>query len=180
MTIGQPERCSRADDAEEVVFVARRTDHHDAAALLDAFFQEQVGRYGFAESVDLDPDTYDEPNGLFVVIYRGDRPVGCGGCRRFGQCGDTFEIKKTYLIPEARGCGLGRQLLDMLENAAFGWGARRTILETGVRNVAALGLFTSHGYAPMARYVASRDPEINRAFEKNLTDSSHPLTPDGV
>nr|WP_221382500.1 GNAT family N-acetyltransferase [Actinoplanes polyasparticus] len=180
MTTGQPVRWSRAGDPEEIVFVPRRTDHPDAAALLDAFFQEQVGRYGFAESVDLDPDIYDEPNGLFVVVYQDDRPVGCGGCRRFEQRGDTFEIKKTYLIPEARGCGLGRQLLDMLEDAAVGWGARRTILETGVRNVAALRLFTSNGYVPIARYVASRDPEINRAFEKDLTGSSHRLTPDGV
>lgn len=178
MTTGYPDTRPHDPSPDDVVFVARRADHPDAAALLDGFFREQVGRYGWAESVDLDPDAYDEPNGLFVVIYRNGVPVGCGGCRRFEQRPGTFEIKKTYLIPETRGCGLGRRLLGILEGAAVARGARRTILETGVRNEAALRLFTSNGYTPTARYVAGRDPAINRAFEKVLKGSSVHLTAD--
>ena len=88
---------------------------------------------------------------------------------------------RSYLkIPEARGCGLGRRLLDVLEQTAIAGRARRIILETGVRNVAALGLFTGSGYTPMARYVAGRDPAINRAFEKILSGSSLHLTADGA
>lgn len=169
MTIGHLDTRPPADGPSDVSLVPRRTDHPDAVALLDAFFREQVGRYGFAESVDLDPGAYDAPNGIFIVIYRGGQPVGCGGCRRFEPRGRTFEIKKTYLIPALRGCGLGRRLLRTLETAAFTLGGRKIILETGVRNEAALGLFASSGYTPRARYVTGRDPEINRAFEKALT-----------
>lgn len=159
-----------------VAFVARRPDHPDAAALLDAFYREQVGRYGYAESVDLDPDIYADPSGVFVVIYRRGVPVGCGGCRKFDLSKDTFEIKKTFLIPEARGCNLGRQLLGVLENIAIARGAGRIVLETGVRNDAALRLFTGSGYTPIARYVAGRDPAINRAFEKKLKQAPARLT----
>lgn len=48
------------------------------------------------------------------------------------------------------------------------------ILESGVRNTAALGLFTRSGYRPMPRYVAGRDPSINRAFVKTLTPAGQP------
>jgi len=171
MTIGNP-AAPFGDDAHGVLFVARRTDHPDATAMLDAFYREQVGRYGYAESVDLDPDVYDDPIGVFLVIYRDGVPVGCGGCRRFKPSRNTFEIKKTYLIPEVRGCGVGQELLNALEHAATARGARRIILETGVRNSAALSLFTGNGYTPTARYVAGRDPSINRAFEKHVTRSA--------
>jgi len=180
MTTGSPDADLAGDGPSHVVFMAQRVDHPDATKLLGAFFQEQIDRYGFAESVDLDPEVYAEPNGIFVVIYLDGSPVGCGGCRRFDPGSATFEIKKTYLVPEARGRGLGRQLLEVLERAATARGARRIILETGVRNIAALGLFTGSGYTSMPRYVPGRDPKINRAFEKTLSDTSSDLRPDDV
>ncbi|TDO39013.1 ribosomal protein S18 acetylase RimI-like enzyme [Paractinoplanes brasiliensis] len=160
----------------DVIFAARRVDHPDAATMLNVFYREQVGRYGWAESVDLDPGNYEAPDGLFIVIYRDGVPVGCGGCRRFEPGSATFEIKKTYLVPQARGHGLGQRLLDVLEDTAERGGARRIILETGVRNDAALRLFTRNGYTPTARYVAGRDPAINRAFEKMMTRSPRTVT----
>ena len=146
----------------------RRVDHPDAVQLLRAFYDEQVGRYGFAESVDLDPLTYSPPSGIFLVAYAGTRPVGCGGCRWYDQLNRVAEIKKTYLDPSVRGHGLGRRLLDQLESAAVSWGAGQIILETGVRNDAALKLFTTSGYSPIPRYVPGRSPQINRAFAKTL------------
>jgi GNAT superfamily N-acetyltransferase len=163
---------------EGFTFAVRRVDHPDAAELLRAFYDEQVGRYGFAESIDLDPIEYTPPQGIFVVVYEGNRPVGCGSCRWYDTSSRTAEIKKTYLVPEVRRRGVGRALLAWLEAQASGWGAQRVLLETGVRNAAALRLFAGSGYRPTARYVAGRDPEINRAFVKSLTRLSQPRSPD--
>ena len=63
-------------------------------------------------------------------------------------------------------------MLSWLEEHSVGAGAQRAIVETGVRNTAALALFTSAGYRPIARYVEGRDPEINRAFARALTASA--------
>jgi ribosomal protein S18 acetylase RimI-like enzyme len=83
---------------------------------------------------------------------------------------DTEEWMKTLDRTRAsRGLGAGRALLSWLERHALAAGARRAILETGVRNTAALGLFTSAGYRPVDRYVQGRDPAINRAFARLLT-----------
>ncbi|WP_426503036.1 GNAT family N-acetyltransferase [Dactylosporangium sp. McL0621] len=163
---------ARAEATGEISFVRRAVDHRDAVRLLAAFYQEQVGRYGFAESVDLDQRDYAAPNGTFIVAYERGLPVGCGGCRWYDRTTATVEIKKTYLVPAARGRGIGRALLASLEHVAITWGAQRAILETGVRNTAALALFTGAGYEPAARYVPGRDPSINRAFQKTLAGSS--------
>jgi len=175
MTTHFGDQRARGHDLFEIEFVPRRVDHPDAASLLKAFYDEQVGRYGFAESVDLDPDMYDLPHGLFVVIYDHGRPVGCGGCRRLRTANGTMEIKKTYLVPDARGHGLGRQLLVWLEARAVVLGAQRIILETGIRNDAALALFRHSGYTPTDSYVVGRDPSINRAFVKTLAGSGSRL-----
>ena len=165
-------------DAERFVLLDRRTDHPDAARLLQAFYDEQVDRYGFADPVDLDPHAYTPPNGTFLVAYARGWPVGCCGCHWYDRGTGTVEIKKAYLVPSVRGRGLGRALLARLEAWATVAGARRVILETGVRNIAALTLFAGSGYEPTARYVADRDPRINRAFEKLLTPVSQPPAED--
>jgi GNAT superfamily N-acetyltransferase len=152
----------------DVVISECGVDHPHAVLMLRAFYAEQLERYGFADPIDLDPEEYAGDNGVFVVAYHDGGPVGCAGYRWYDRTAGTVEIKKTYLVPELRGRGAGRALLDWLERHAGAAGARRAILETGVRNAAALHLFEQAGYGPTARYVAGRDPLINRAFAKSL------------
>jgi GNAT superfamily N-acetyltransferase len=146
----------------------RLPSHPDALRLLRAFHSEQVDRYGFADPVELSSCEYAPPNGMFAVAYQGTVTVGCGGYRWFDRATHTVEIKRIYVGSASRGHGTGRALLTWLEQHAARAGARRAILETGVRNTAALSLFTSAGYQPMDRYVEGRDPEINRAFARSL------------
>jgi GNAT superfamily N-acetyltransferase len=178
MTTDLPGPPASTQSVGEVRFVDRRIDHRDSAVLLQAFYEEQIGRYGFAESIDLAPAEYAPPNGIFVVLYDCDRPVGCGGCRWYDRRTATAEIKKTYLLPEMRGRGAGSRLLRWLEDQAIGWGAEQILLETGIRNIAALALFDRSGYQPTSRYVPGRDPAINRAFVKTLAGPDRRLSAD--
>lgn len=151
-----------------ITFLDRAVDHEHAASLLRAFYDEQVGRYGFADSVDIDPRKFVSPNGSFVVAYCDGEPVGCGGWRWHDRAAGVAEIKKLHLIPAARGVGAGRALLSRLEDDALAAGAVRVILETGARNTAALALFARAGYRPIASYVPGRLAEVNRAFARCL------------
>jgi len=141
----------------------------DAARLLRAFHAEQLHRYGFADPAELTSGEYTAPSGVFAVVYHSATPAGCGGYRWFDKATRTVEIKRIYIAPASRGLGAGRALLSWLECHAVAAGARRAILETGVRNTAALGLFTSLGYRLVDRYVEGRDPTINRALARVLT-----------
>jgi GNAT superfamily N-acetyltransferase len=109
---------------------------------------------------------------MFAVVYQDGAPAGCGGYRWFDRAARVVEIKRVYIVPASRGHGTGRALLTWLERHAIAAGAQQAILETGVRNTAALGLFTSAGYRPVDRYVEGRDPQINRAFARALTSSA--------
>ena len=119
----------------------RLPSHPDAARLLRVFHDEQVDRYGFADPAELDSGEYAPPSGVFAVVYQDAVPAGCGGYRWFDRATHTVEIKRIYVVPASRGHGTGRALLAWLEHRAVRVGAQRAILETGVRNTAALSLF---------------------------------------
>src|SRR4051794_7213813 len=105
----EPDRPASSIRALDEVEVAELSvGHPDAARLLGAFYDEQVDRYGFAESVDLDPEEYIPPSGIFAVVYHDRRAVGCGCYRWYRPRPDTIEVKKTYLRPDVRGRGIGR------------------------------------------------------------------------
>jgi GNAT superfamily N-acetyltransferase len=161
-----------ASSADPVEIAECLPSDPDAAGLLRAFHAEQLHRYGFADPAGLTSAEYTAPNGVFAVLCHSGVSVGCGGYRWFDEATGTVEIKRIYMVPASRGLGAGRALLSWLERHAVAAGARRTILETGVRNTAALGLFTSVGYRPVDRYVEGRDPAINRAFARLLTSES--------
>ncbi|MDF5759026.1 GNAT family N-acetyltransferase [Spongiactinospora sp. TRM90649] len=150
------------------VLRTRAYDHPHSARLVRALFDDQTERYGYADPFESDPAVYASPRGLFLVGYLDDVPVACGGYRTYDLRTRTIEIKKMYTLPNLRGHGLGERIITELERHALAHGAQRSILETGVRNVAALALYIGNGYQPTERYVRDRDPAINRAFIKDL------------
>lgn len=106
----------------------------------------------------LDPDEVAPGNGAFVVAEdtESGRAVGCGAIRLLSP--DTAELKRMYVRPVARGRGVGAGLLRALEERAVDLGAQRLVLETGTRQVPALGLYYGAGFAeiePFGEYVNS-------------------------
>ena len=85
--------------------------------------------------------------GTFLVVYRDAIPVGCGALRLLDAV--TAELKRMYVSPTVRGRGLGRRLLAALEAEARALGVRRRVLETGIRQAAALALYRATGYRPI-------------------------------
>ncbi|MFF4755274.1 GNAT family N-acetyltransferase [Streptomyces sp. NPDC002514] len=140
-------------------------DHPDARRLTWALCAEQLALYGFAEDPDTTPEAdFDPPCGLFLIARVGDEPVGCGGIRLLDE--HTAGIKRMYVADRARRHGIGRCLLEHLEQHAVRRGAARIMLETGRRNTAALALCHRTGFLPCPSYVPGRDHTVNRAMTK--------------
>jgi ribosomal protein S18 acetylase RimI-like enzyme len=148
-------------------------DHPDSKKLIDAVQREYVIRYGGEDVTPVAPSEFQPPNGLFLVGYLDGRAVASGGWRvhdgdELGLRDGDAEIKRMYIVPEARGKGLARQMLAKLENTAALAGRKRMVLETGTRQPEAIGLYTSSGYTEMAKFGSYRDDPLSRCFAKDL------------
>ena len=117
-----------------------------AQRLIKAALADLAERYGDDEgdATPVQPDEFTPPNGIFLVAWRNDEPVGCGGWR--SHEGTAAEIKRMYTVPEARGQGVARSVLAALEETARQAGKRRMVLETGNRQPEAIRLYQTSGY----------------------------------
>jgi putative acetyltransferase len=144
-------------------------DSGDVQALVRAQQEEMRGLY--EGEADIGPTReaamFVEPDGVFLVLRDEDRAVGCGGICRFD--GTRAELKRMYVVPGARGQGLGRTLLVELEEHARRLGYRGVVLETGDRQAQALGLYTSSGYEPIPCYPPYDERSLSLCFEKRLS-----------
>jgi GNAT superfamily N-acetyltransferase len=101
-------------------------------------------RYGGSgDDTPVSPADFAPPLGRFFVACEGDRLVGCAGWRAHG---DDAELKRMYTAPAARGQGLARRMLAVIEASARADGRKRLILETGDRQPEAIALYESAGY----------------------------------
>ena len=104
----------------------------------------------------LDPDEVAEGRGAFMVALSQAHPVGCGALRMIDA--RTAELKRMYVVPSVRGRGIAGGVLEALEAEARRLGVQRLVLETGIRQHAALALYRRAGYQPIppfGEYLAS-------------------------
>lgn len=90
---------------------------------------------------------YSGPGAAYWVVERDGRVLGGAG---FGPLagGDavTCELKKMYLVGEARGLGLGRRLIELCLDGARRAGYARCYLETLEHMAAARRLYEGYGF----------------------------------
>ncbi|HEY3392398.1 MAG TPA: GNAT family N-acetyltransferase [Lacipirellulaceae bacterium] len=137
--------------------------------LIGALNAELEGRYPEegANHFRLDPEELADGRGAFLVAYVGDQPVGCGAVRRIDPA--VAEIKRMYVAPEARGRGVGRQVLLQLEAEARRLGATRLLLETGPRQPEALALYSRAGFVMIPNFGDYVGCEFSVCMAKQLT-----------
>lgn len=97
--------------------------------------------------VDAMSAAYDGARAVYFVVELDGALAGCGGVAPLaGADAGTCELRKMYLLPLARGRGLGRALLQRCLEAARGRGYRRCYLETLSSMDAAQGLYQEAGF----------------------------------
>lgn len=156
----------------------RRTRYNEPAAvrLNDLVQREYVERYGDGDATPMAADNFDPPNGLYLVAYDAeDQPVASGGWRAQdaspeGHEDGDAEIKRMFVVKEARGRGLARAILAELEASAAAAGRTRMVLETGSRQPEAIALYKSCGYVPVKKFGYYRDQELSMCLGKPLVD----------
>jgi putative acetyltransferase len=93
------------------------------------------------------------------------RAVGWGAIVLGAQFG---ELKRMFVSPRARGLGVARRLLNLLEAEAVGKGCRTVMLETGPYQPEALGLYAACGYRRCGPYGDYADDSLSVFMQKTL------------
>jgi putative acetyltransferase len=125
------------------------SDRHSVAQHIQAILIE----YGLTnEPVGADQDvlaiekSYWEKGGEFWVVEDQGRLVGTAGYYPVNRGEKAVEIRKMYLIPEVRGKGLGRYLLQSLEEAVTAKGYTHVWIQTASALKEAVQLYERNGY----------------------------------
>jgi GNAT superfamily N-acetyltransferase len=137
------------------VIEIRRVRGDDPAAVamlraMEASVAESLGPMTPDRTSTVAPDEMVPPRGAFVLIEEDGRALAGGGLRRLGD--GVVEIKRMFVLPGARGRGLGRQLLDALEAAAADLGYARVRLDTAASMPVAMEMYRRAGYRDIPDY----------------------------
>ena len=131
-------------------------------AEIEATYADDMGSI---HSVGASPSEMTPPDGDFLVIFDGERPIGCGGLKRLDE--RTCEVKRMYVLPGERGRGFSGLLLEALETRAIELGFTRSRLDTGFRQAAAKHLYERSGYVEIPDYNGNTQAAF--WFEKELS-----------
>jgi GNAT superfamily N-acetyltransferase len=140
----------------------REASYVEAEPLVAALGAELHERYGGGPASVAHPEDFVPPYGVFLVVSQDGRDVACGGVRRLDD--GIGEVKRMYVVPEARGQGISRLLLKALVERASELGYGELWLETGTAQPEAMALYESAGFARIASYGQYKDYPDSRCY----------------
>jgi len=108
------------------------------------------------------PESY--ASGAFWIALHDGRLVGT--CGVFPVAPATYELRKMYLSPAARGTGLGSELLETAVAWARARGATSLVLDTVEEMSRAIGFYEAHGFVRDDAQI--RGSRCTRGYRKPL------------
>jgi ribosomal protein S18 acetylase RimI-like enzyme len=113
---------------------------------------------GVAEELATLPGRYAPPERALLLALEEGRAVGMVALRPHGP--GTCEIKRLYVLPEARGTGLGARLAAAIVAEARRLGYARAVLDTGGFMAGAQRLYEALGFRDIPPYYQNPYPEM--------------------
>ncbi|GJD17436.1 hypothetical protein RIVM261_023920 [Rivularia sp. IAM M-261] len=110
-------------------------------------------------------ECYLSTGGEFWVVEYQNQVVGTGAYYPILRGQKAVEIRKMYLLPQVRGFGIGKYLLQQLEETIKKRGFKQIWIETASVLVEAVKLYENNGYEPATGVETAR---CDRVYVKNL------------
>ena len=139
-------RTIRPQDNKALALVVRNT--------LAEFGANKAGTVYFDPTTDTLFEVFQKPRSIYYVALKNENILGGGGIYPTdGLPEDTCELVKMYLLPEGRGKGLGKLLIEKCLQFAKDEGYKKVYLETMPELKNALKVYEKLGFkyldAPM-------------------------------
>ena len=120
-----------------------------------------MARYGVG-----DPGPGPAGDAPCLIARLDGRPVGCVA---LGRVSDSVgEVKRMYVVPDARGQRVGRLLLRGVEELAASCSYQVLRLEAGTQQPEALRLYESSGWSRIECYGHFKDDPTTIRYEKSI------------
>ncbi|WP_084203412.1 GNAT family N-acetyltransferase [Psychroserpens damuponensis] len=116
-------------------------------------------------------DFYNQFNNIdvlnhVVLMYVDNKPAGCGAFKAFNNT--SVEIKRMYVTPAMRGTGIASEILRALEFWAQELNFKSCVLETGIRQKAAVAFYKKSNYEIIPNYGQYIDMDNSLCFKKDI------------
>jgi GNAT superfamily N-acetyltransferase len=138
-------------DAPVVHMDVSETD--EVRALLRAYAESlpfELDFQGFQRELAELPGAYAPPRGALLVAHGTGGVTGCVALRPLAD--DVCEMKRLFVLPAARGTGLGRRLATAVVDEARRLGYARMRLDTTPGMAVAQALYDELGFTDIAPY----------------------------
>jgi len=120
---------------------------HIIRATLTEFGANRPGTVFTDRATDSLYQLFQQTKAAYYVAEIDGQMVGGGGIfPTEGLPGQTCELVKMYLLPEARGLGLGRTIIEKCLQTAKDWGFRQVYIETMPELKKALTIYEKFGF----------------------------------
>ncbi|MBJ7332608.1 MAG: GNAT family N-acetyltransferase [Solirubrobacteraceae bacterium] len=140
----------------EIRFVSDSAAQPPGSTLVAAMVEELIPLYGRIDvpgAPSATPADFAPPGGDFLIGFDGATVVCCGGLKRLDD--EACEIKRMFVVPEARGRGVAGELLVALEDRARAMGYTIARLDTGPKQPHAERMYRAAGYTPIGNFNAN-------------------------
>ena len=95
-------------------------------------------------------ENYQTKNAIYYVALSEDKIVGgCGIKKLDGTNENICELQRMFLLSEARGKKIGKQLLELCKNKAREFGYEKIYLESLKQMESARALYEKQGFSPI-------------------------------
>jgi putative acetyltransferase len=104
--------------------------------------------------------------GTYLIAYVEGRPVACGAFRPLDR--SVAEVRRMFVTRAARRSGFAKIIMQELEAQAREFGYIALRLETGVRQLPAMSLYESCGFARIAPFGEYINDPTSVCFERQI------------
>jgi putative acetyltransferase len=103
---------------------------------------------------------------IYLIAFLDENPVGCGALRKLDD--RNAEVRRMYVLAQARRIGIARAVLVRLERAASDLGYKTLLLETGNRQQPARSLYHSYGFTRIPPFGAYANDPTSVCYSKRV------------
>ena len=152
---------------DKLTICVEHANSEDAQNLIRLLDEDILQRYpALTATHGLHPQDLSDPHFVFLIARIEGYAVGCGALRDLQP--EVSEVKRMFVLPEFRGRGVARRILEALESKARELGRTIVRLETGTGQPEAIALYKSAGYREIAGFGEYAGNPFSICFERRL------------